>query len=93
MNNVSQMNNVFKVNYLKETKIEKIFVFFGRRYTADSLEPFNISESKSGFKTNNESLTRLFSEDMNNRLFEGVFSEQEKQNIAKDQIEVIFSEI
>ena len=55
MNNVSQMNNVFKVNYLKETKIEKIFVFFGRRYTADSLEPFNASESKSGFKTNNES--------------------------------------
>ena len=86
------MKQTIKINYLKETKIEKIFVFIGRSYTDDSIEPFKADNLKANFKTNISSLTQLFKEDSNHPYFKDIFSESEKQNM-RNNIDVVFSEI
>ena len=87
------MKQTIKINYLKETRIEKIFVFIGRSYTDDSAEPFKADNLKAHFKTDISSLSRLFKEDSNHPYFKDIFSESEKQNIERNNIDVIFSEI
>ena len=64
------MKQIFKINYLKETRIEKIFVFFGRNYTDDSFEMFDSGNKKGSFKTNIESLTQLFKDNSNDNFFQ-----------------------
>ena len=87
------MKKIFKLNYLKESNIEKIIVFFGRSYTDDSIEPLNTSNIKAQLKTDITSLTELFRDDINNPYFKDIFSETEKKNIIDNNIDVIFSEL
>ena len=87
------MKQAIKINYLKETKIERIFVFIGRSYTEDSYEPVTFANFKGDFKTDISSLTRLFKEDNQHPYFKDIFSESEKRNIVKYIIDVVFSEI
>ena len=87
------MNKIFKINYLKERKIEKIFVFYGRNYSPDFVERFDISKNRGEFKTDLTLLNELFREDPNNNYFKDIFSETEKREIIKNDIEVIFSEM
>ena len=73
------MKKIFKINYLKESKIEKIIVFFGRSYTDDSFEPLHASNIKAQLKTDITSLSELFRDDINNPYFKDIFSETEKK--------------
>ena len=77
------MKQTIKINYLKRNKNRKIFVFIGRSYTDDSIEPFKADNLKANFKTNISSLTQLFKEDSNHPYFKDIFSESEKQNMRE----------
>lgn len=71
------MSDVYKIKYVNDNKIEKIYVFFGDKELDD--ETGKITPQK------------LFKKNPNNDIFDSLFSSDEKRDIQKYDIEVVFS--
>ena len=72
------MSEIYKICYIVDNKIEKIYVFFGHKHLTDGrhkIEP-----------------KVLFKKEPENPVFDHVFSKDEMKNIRENSIDIIFSD-
>ena len=72
------MSEIYKICYIVDNKIEKIYVFFGHRHLTDGRHKIEPKD--------------LFKKEPENPVFAHIFSEDEMKNISENSIDVIFSD-
>ena len=87
---------MYKINYVINNKISKIYVFYGKSYSVTSSKKLPIKEALTDKEMNPEkvadSINYRFKKNPLHSEFKNIFEKSELDNIVENNIDVYFSE-